>query len=341
MARFTKKNPFDFDEVIVNGCSIKPNTRYEIVHREPVDGTAPEEYFQLKSCKEKYLDVSNTMSLSQFNSGFRSDSDNFNNELAIRDDWGAREKKAELLFKTFAEPLRSYIPEIDRAKLINDNEFYDYAYKTGYFTVNIKDGLVLDTSNPLDRFKLYIAIIENQLVMKGKRKEDELAIGLADERDPRKLDAQFAYVSITDRKATEDIRAHEQMEMSHKFIVLLNSNLELLVRMLKYINVSVSDKSTKIELTSTFKNNVLENRQKFEDFQRLYNRYENDKEELVRELDVLHLLNKTSVTKKVLVKEGHTYFMGERSLGSNLKSVAKSLIDDEELYTQFMFKAKD
>lgn len=333
------KNPNDFDDVIINGCLIKANTKYEIVHRKPVIGAVPDEYLELGSYKERSYGVGNYISLCQYNTGFNTDSENFNDDIEAKNDWNVRAKKAKKYYDIFAEPLRIYIPDIERVKISADDEFFDRMYENGidYFRVDITEGLVLDTANPIDRFKLYIAIIENQLVMKGKRTKEEEQLGMRNENDPKKINAQFAYVSIEDRKEKETADAYNKVKLVFDFTTMLTNNRDLLIDILKYINIPVSDKSTNSELSVVYMNYIDGKLDKEDAFRRIIDRYEENPDQLKREFEILRIVG-TKAGREALVKEGSAYFLGSTPLGSNYKSVAKKLAEDEDLYSEFKFK---
>ena len=85
MAVAKKKNPNEFDPIVVNGCLIEPNTIYEVVAKEPTANT-PEIYHLLGSTKERVPGVSNSVSLTQSNTGFFAHSGVFNDDDKIKND---------------------------------------------------------------------------------------------------------------------------------------------------------------------------------------------------------------------------------------------------------------
>ena len=191
------KDPNEFEPIVVNGCLIEPNTVYEVVAKEP-NLNAPPIYQELGSTKERMPGVSNSISLTQSDSGFFLNSTIFN-KTDFKSDWVKREQMAKKYYEIFAEPLRMYISEIERIQIPTDDEFFDKNYKNGQFSVNIGESIQFNTANPIERFKLYIAIAEGELCMKGKRTEEEKEMGLKDEHDMFHQDAQYAYISITER----------------------------------------------------------------------------------------------------------------------------------------------
>ena len=228
------KDPNEFEPIVVNGCLIEPNTVYEVVAKEP-NLNAPPIYQELGSTKERMPGVSNSISLTQSDSGFFLNSTIFN-KTDFKSDWVKREQMAKKYYEIFAEPLRMYISEIERIQIPTDDEFFDKNYKNGQFSVNIGESIQFNTANPIERFKLYIAIAEGELCMKGKRTEEEKEMGLKDEQDMFHQDAQYAYISITERKSKQEKQSEIEMEASYQFGDLLRKDKDSLLSILSYIN---------------------------------------------------------------------------------------------------------
>lgn len=338
-----KRHPNDFDPIVVNGCLIEPNTIYEVVPKEPGSST-PEVYVELGSTKERIPGVSNLISLTQSNTGFFAHSNVFNKDEKIKNNWTEREKKADEYYKIFAEPLKMFIADIEQIRVPTNSEFFDANYNRegkNLFSVNIGEGRQFKTDNPLDRFQLYIAIIEGELVMKGKREEEERELGLKDETDSvYNPDAQYAYVSITNRKSKKEQMAELEMDCAFRFGELLRKEKDLLVGMLQYVGVPALKSATKAELNTSYKKNIEGNREKTKAFAEVLEKYEKEGKTFKTEIDILERL-KTKKGREAVVKEGSTYYMGEISLGANPKSIAAALMRDDSLLKTFYIKTED
>lgn len=329
------RNPNEFEEIIVNGCLIEPNTVYEVVSKEP-SPTSPPVYIHLGSVKERIPGVGNTVSLSQQDSGFFSASPIFQKNELIKNDWNKRQELADKYYQIFAEPMRNYISEIERIKISTDNDFFDLNYPKGYFTVNIEEGVQFNTANPIDRFRLYIAIVEGELAMKGKREEEEKEVGLKDELDVYHQDAQFSYISITKKTSKKDQQAELEMEASYRFGDLLRTDKFLLVNMMNYLNIPVKSEISKPELNTLYKTKIEIDKKKIKDFIELLERFDTKPNELKTELDLLEKL-KSKKGNEMIVKDGSSYYFEDRVLGSNLKSVVSNLMkpEYEDILKQF------
>lgn len=338
MAKKVSINPNDFDPIIVNGCLIEPNTVYEVTAKEPSD-KSPDVYTRLGSVKERYPGVSNTVSLTQSDTGFFEGSPIFNSIDNVKNNWVKRKELADKYFEVFALPMRNYISEIERIRIPTDNEFFDRNYPSGYFTVTVGEGYQFNTANPVDRFKLYIAISEGQLSMKGKRTQEEKEEGLKDELDMFHQDAQYSYVSISDKKTKKEQRAELEMESSYEFGNLLRSNQDVLIGLLSYINITVKKDISKAELNSLYKTKIEEDPTKLKEFIKILKDYKTNPKQLTAEIDLLEKL-KSKKGRELIHKDGSSYYMNDTVLGSNLKSVVSTLLkqDNEDLLKQFYLK---
>lgn len=338
MAKKIIRNPNDFEPIVVNGCLVEPNTVYEIVPKEPSD-KSPDIYHELGSTKERYPGVSNTVTLTQSDTGFSSGSHVFN-RTDFRNDFVKRDKIAEEYYETFAAPMRMYIAEIERIKIPTDNEFFDKNYPDGYFTVNIGEGVQFNTANPIERFKLYIALIEGELTMKGKRTPEEKEAGLKDENDMFNQDAQYSYISVTERKNKKEQTAEIEMELAYIFGRMLREKTDVLKSILTYINIPVKKDTSKAEMNSLYKTKIEKDAVKLKDFAQMVKEYEDRPIELEVEFDILDKL-KTKKGREIIKKEGSSYYINDDiPLGSNLKSVVATLMkkENDDLLKDFNMK---
>ena len=335
MAKKINVNPNDFEPIVVNGCLIEANTVYEIVAKEPSD-KSPDVYIRLKSVKERYPGVGNSCSLTQSDSGFFDGSPIFNTIDGVKNNWVKRKELADKYFEIFALPMRNYISEIERIRVPTDNEFFDRNYPTGYLSATVGEAIQFNTANPIDRFKLYIAIIEGQLSMKGKRTEEEKEMGLKDETDMFHQDTQYSYISLSDNKSKKEIAAELEMETAYEFGNLLRSETELLKGMLNYINVPVKKDASKAEMNTLYKTKIESDTKKLKEFMGILETYKKTPKQLKEEIDILEKLN-SKKGRELISKDGSSFYFNNTVLGSNLKSVASTLLkpDNQDFLKQF------
>ena len=329
------KDPNEFEPIVVNACLMEPNTVYEVVAKEP-NLNAPPIYQELGSTKERMPGVSNSISLTQSDSGFFLNSTIFN-KTDFKSDWVKREQMAKKYYEIFAEPLRMYISEIERIQIPTDDEFFDKNYKNGQFSVNIGESIQFNTANPIERFKLYIAIAEGELCMKGKRTEEEKEMGLKDEQDMFHQDAQYAYISITERKSKQEKQSEIEMEASYQFGDLLRKDKDSLLSILSYINIPVKKDTPKSELNTFFKTKIEPFKLKLKEFVEMIEKYNSNPEELKLEFDIIDKI-KSKKGKEILLKQGSSYYYNDTVLGSNVKSIASTFMkpENKELLTNFL-----
>lgn len=337
-----KKSPGEFDPIVVNGCLIEPNTIYEVVAKEP-PATTPEIYHMLGSTKERIPGVSNSVSLTQSNTGFFAYSDIFNEDDKIKNNWAEREKRADEYYRIFAEPLKTFIADIEQIRIPTNDDFFNKNYDRegkNMFSSYIGEGIQFNTANPLSRFQLYIAIVEGQLVMKGEREEDEKEMGLRNELDPLNNDAQYAFVSINNRRSKKEQMVEIENECLYRFEDLLRKDKDLLVGMLQYVGVPALKSATKGELRVAYNKNIQGVREKTRAFADVIDKLDKDTVNFKQEIDILERL-KTKKGRQAITKEGSRYFMDEIPMGSNAKSIAATLMKDEDLLKKFYIKTDD
>lgn len=335
--KITKNNPNDFEPIIVKGCLIEPNTVYEVVPRTP-SVNSPDIYKELDSVKERVPGVSNTISLSQEDNGFYSASPSFNENPVTKNDWTLREKLAKSYFDTFAVPMKIYIPDIERIKVPTDDEFFDRLYTNPkqLLTVTIGEGVQFNTDNPIDRFKLYIAIQEGQLSMKGKRDDEEKELGLKDEGHIDNQDAQYSYISVTARRDKKEQEAEYLMETSFRYADLARRDITVLIGMLNYMNIPVKSEPSKPELSSIYKTKIENSRVKLEEFNLLVDRFDSNPETLKLEFELLDKI-RSKKGRELIKKEGTTYYFKDYVLGANYKSAVSTLmkVENEDMLKEF------
>ena len=176
--------------------------------------------------------------------------------------------------------------------------------------------------------------------MKGVREDDEKEKGLRDESDILNNDAQYAYVSISNRKNKTEQNAELKMECIYRFGELLRKDKDLLVGLMQYVGVPALKSATKGELTATYNKNVDGNREKTKAFADVLEKLDKEPENFKKEIEILDRL-KTKKGREAVVKDGSTYYMGDAPMGSNHKSIAATLLKDEDLLKTFYIKTED
>lgn len=294
------------------------------------------------SVKERVPGVGNSVTLTPNNSGFYESSAFFNRNDKLKNDWEKRTKLANEYYEVFAKPLKTYIADIEDIRVPTNDEFFDKYYNDGrnILSVDLYEGRQFNTANPLDRFKLYIAVVEGEICMKGKREEDELSLGMKSEMDIFNNDAEYSYVSINNRKSKKEQMANLELDASYRFRDIMLKDKETLIGLLQYINIPVLKTATKGELDISYQKFIYGNKEKIKAFMDVVKKYDEEGDTFKKEIELLDLL-KSKKGRTAVIKDGGSYYMGEIPLGSNPKSVVSTLIKDPELLKTFYIKIED
>lgn len=328
--------------IILKGCIIEDNTIYEVFNRSPKRGEVLPHYSDPRydSVKEKMPGVGNTFSFATANNlydtGFNENSEIFNQDKEVSNDWAKREKKAREYFKFIMEPLRGLILDIDQAKEPMNYEFFENEdlYKN-FFKVNLYAGRVFNTSNPVDKLHLYISIITGNICMQGDRTEDEKKLGLKNENEVKDGNAQYSYASLKNNKTKAEVNVDTEMTAVFNFGSYLKEDKETLISILNSMDMGVKEDIEDIRLKSLFKIHILANLDKVKKFNSIVETYEKDPKTFTKIAEIEKKVN-SPYARKVLFKDKNTWYMGETPLGSNKKSMIQTFNKDEALYQKFL-----
>ena len=329
--------------VIVNGCIIEDNTIYEVNARSPRMDNAPSYYRdpQYDSVKEKMLGVSNTFSFGAdmqglYNTGFHQNSYIFNNDRDIANDWTKREKKSVELFDFIMKPLKHLILNVEQAKEPMNYAFFENEdLFRDFFKVTLSSQTVFNTSNPKDKLALYISIVTGNICMYGKRSEEEKKLGMKDEDSYGDVSTQYVYSSIKNQKTKTEKNTEAEFDASYNFGFYLKQDKNLLINILNNLNLGLRNDVEDIRLKSVFKTQVLNNPDTINKFNKSIKDYEKDPKTFNKLADITAKVNSTA-SRKAIIKDGKTWYMGEIPLGSNKKSVVDKFYKDDALYQKFL-----
>ena len=150
-------------------------------------------------------------------------------------------------------------------------------------------------------------------------------------------DAQYAYISITERKSKQEKQSEIEMEASYQFGDLLRKDKDSLLSILSYINIPVKKDTPKSELNTFFKTKIEPFKLKLKEFVEMIEKYNSNPEELKLEFDIIDKI-KSKKGKEILLKQGSSYYYNDTVLGSNVKSIASTFMkpENKELLTNFL-----
>jgi hypothetical protein len=190
-----------------------------------------------------------------------------------------------------------------------DSEFWNYTDSTS-FKVDLYQGKLFKTKNPLDLLQLFICLSNKDLAPKKH------------ESSPKFRKAQFCIENKEEVRSTKVETDMIDMEVNGKFYSLL-SQPKTLQPILTYIgvkNINVENKELAITLFKRFvedKEQAYQNKKLFLDAVSLEST-KSGRKEIIYYSYLIDLLNKGK-----LKKEGDSYVIGETEVGSNLKAAAK------------------
>lgn len=308
---------------VVNGSEesfeIKKNTIYKVQGR--FDETAPDGLQRLGVAKIpfagngdrvlcRYDNMSNV-----YDTGFYSSSRCYRNL-----DRKEAESKAKVAYEKIGRPFA----ELTNSDITqSNNEFWDN------FIVSIDDeggvNSVFDTGNPVDLFKLYIA------VMAGKLMPEEL------NGDPKYSDAFYRVIDTTSKITIKNEYELDKIKATADFVSLLRGNEEqrqiakdIAIFLGFYDGSDVDDDFLIVRLNYFLKEDAVN----IKNLSRVYTMSQDPREyetlKICRMLAVLGLRGRTDVTKKGFMLDG-------RLLGKERKVIADTVVSNPKKAEDKMF----
>lgn len=299
----------DLKEIIVdvNGLSIKQGSIYKITNK--LDNNAPSGFVKEGTTKLPSVGIGNTVpcryvitnkvkNTGIFDTGLYEDSPCYS--TMNLDEVKARVGK---LKKAIVEP---YERKHGRGILDHKNEEF-----WNNFGINLFAGRYFVTEKVDDLLELFIATLGYELTPKK-------LIG-----SPKFKQSQYCIEDKEEVRTIKDERADNIMTAITNFGILLNTNITLLINILKYVQlVGVTDKIDSVTLKSAFYEWLNKSENNIRKFQVAYDLTQNESTSEVVSLYVLvNKLAKTGVLKKV---NGEYNYNGQ-ALGADLKTVANNL----------------
>lgn len=198
-----------------------------------------------------------------------------------------------------------------------DSKFWNYV-DTNSFKVDLYQGKLFKTKNPLDLLKLFICLANKDLAPKKH------------ESSPQFRKAQFCVENKEEVKSSKVENDMLDMEVNGRFYSLLEQP-KTLQPILTYIgvkNIDVKNKEMAITLFKRFvedKGQAYQNKKMFLDAISLESSKQGRKE-------IVYYSYLTDLSKKgKLVKQGDNYVIGETEIGNNLKAAAKFVSNKPKL----------
>lgn len=335
-----KKTTLEY--IIVNGIKIQANSVYEIVPKQPSEG-APEHLRKLGSekvsspyvtldGKEKSL-ISNMAGFpfidNRWDTGFYPESGIFKRMGLGYEDADSKAKTYKFFIVDFLRE-KGHGRDADKLEdpdLLNDNElFFDN------LMAELWEGRQFNTAVPKDRLHLYMAILAGELAQGTKPTQEDLELGIKPMGDGVYSYAQYA---VTSKELVKNVAQKKEYENSRAIGVLFNlleSDKKLLVDLANYEGVKIDIKDEDMVINQSMKI-YFESFDNVKSFLETYDSYKQDKsfKEL---LEIMSLIRDKQALRK-LQKEGRSYFLNNKNLGSTEKQIAKTIVNDATLLEEF------
>ena len=331
------ENEFNTEGIIVNGCLIKGDTIYTVVPKRPL--VAPDIYRkELESEKERLPGISTDKVFATvgglIDNGFHPTSDVFT-RMRIKTH-EEREKLAEKYATIFLKPLETMISreDYDRFKDPRATDLYDGERYQDLVLCSLRESRQFDTSLPRDRFHMYLAVLSDGLVEKGKRTREETQLGLLDESNASSA-AQYAYESKVKVRSNHEKATIDRVKATGYFGELMTENRSLLIDMLNYtFPMNLNKKDEDDTLYIAFSTSILEHEEKRSKISRFITMVEEYKDDPKKVKDKLEVYELILGNKSKLYNDKRQIVVGETVLG-NPKSAAERIANNSELYSKF------
>lgn len=331
MATAVKKKK-EIDSILIRGIRIYPNTIYKVGDKKP-SGGAPEIYKDLESEKASAPlgVIKNIVGIPMINGSWDT---GFYPTSAIFKDMGLSPDKAEIRCEEYREFILEPLRRAGLKKLIEDLENHEDPDNPFFLdlTIPLTKGAQFNTGDARSRLALYIAIISGELAPEGKATKEQKAEGILNESDSVYAGAQYTINSDTHNRSVKEKREYANNKARGIFFNLMESDKDLLVSLLNYEGINATVDTPEYTL-STIISKYFESYDNVDSFLEIYEKSKSDsnfKEEL-RIMGIL--LNEKGL--RYLEKDGQTYLLKGQDLGTNMKSVARTIANSSTLRVEF------
>ena len=299
----------------VNGIDLKNDTLYQVVPK--TDHDAPDGFIKEGTTKILSPNMSETVSCvfnersNVWDTGF------FENSPCYR---GMNKEEVKLIVENLNENIVKPVEELlGEGKLnhVNGNIFWNE------LMINLKNGKVFHTANPMDLFHLYIAILHNNLAPK-------------DQEDSYKFKkAKYCVVNKEEVVNIKQQREANRNKCIGLFFTLFSTDKSKLFLICDFVGLSSIDKATsEVSANSAF-NQFLDHRtegyQNIDKFLKAYELSQDD--EGLREMTIYRDL-KTLFRKGIIIKKYSEFYLEGESLGTNFTDATHKVLKNKDLENQ-------
>jgi hypothetical protein len=294
-----------------NGIKFYADSIYRVKNKEDLD--APKAFQELGARKFPSKGISETFMMpfnepsNIYDAGFSETSPCFRALDATESS-----KEAKLREKNILIPyLKAVGSDADAKKIHSNFEFWES--KARLFTINHKT--ILNTADPIDRLKLYAAVMSLTVAIEE------------DQKNPKYFNTPYLISDTTGKSQSKNENVIKRGKAYSKFLGLIDSDRNLLVSILKYMNMRVSENPQEDALIILAETQLNPDPVKINNFLSLYEKASDVT--FREELEIYRKINGNSKIKPTKNSVGK-YTIDNQELGADLKAVARNLAMLEE-----------
>ena len=226
--------------------------------------------------------------------------------------------------ETLNEKLVPYLKEIFPEGVLENNRENNKYWDSYSFPLN--QNLTISTSTPEKFFGLWISILHGQIAPDGEQKKPKY----------RELQTPYVIVDSGEKASNKQKIAFIRSKAISNFMSTVENKREFLTDVLKYSEFT-SSSETSISILNSMFTNWIDNKESGSNnasrFNTAFERF--NSEEGREELEIYKLLKDGEKSGRITYSRSE-YFLGEISIGNNIKEAAKNINVDDKLKGQLL-----
>ena len=296
----------------VNGVTLKSDTLYQVVPK--IDHNAPDGFKEHGTSKLLSPIISETVSCIFDSNANVWDTGFYVNSPCYR---GMKREEVEIIVDTLQKTIVTPVEQ-----MLGEGKLSHYSTNTYWdeLMINLRNGKVFNTSNPVDLLYLYMAILHNNLAPK----EEEEAYRF-----------KKAKYCIVNKQEVVSIRQKREMDKNNAiglFYTLFHNDKQKLLLVFDYIGLtSVTEDTPETTFNSVFNQFITDKQNGYQNVEIFLQAIDLSSDEAgIREMSIFRDL-KTLFNVGVIIRKYSEYFLDEVSLGTNFKDATQKVLQDKNL----------
>lgn len=180
------------------------------------------------------------------------------------------------------------------------------------YRIELVEEKVFDTNNPIDRFNLYIALLQRKLAPVGRESESTFS------------EAKYSIENLSEKRTRTNVVAKNKLAASSLFGEIIKTDIDKARALMIYMGEPVADTTDEDILVEGFMERILASPSKVETFIANYENFSTKEGEI--ELRVYNFIKKAlrSQASKVTTVKGQLYYE-DTLIGADIKSASKMI----------------